>query len=50
MIQKSVVGAKPILYSVYGADFVLLVVMITLTMMEGKDLDSFCGRKGNTGV
>lgn len=42
MIQKSIVGAKPYFYTVFmGLILVLLVVMITLTMMEGKDLDSF---------
>ncbi len=47
MIQKSIVGAKPYFYTVFmGLILVLLVVMITLTMMEGKDLDSFAaGRK-----
>lgn len=39
MIQKSVVGAKPYFYTVFmGLILVLLVVMITLTMMEGKDM------------
>ena len=46
MIQKSVVGAKPYFYTVFmGLILVLLVVMITLTMMEGKDLDSFAAGK-----
>lgn len=46
MIQKSVVGPKSYFYTVFmGLLLVFLVVMITLTMMEGKDLDSFAAGK-----
>ncbi len=46
MIQKSVVGPKSYFYTVFiGLILVLLVVMITLTLMEGKDLDSFAAGK-----
>lgn len=46
MIQKSVAGPKSYFYTVFmGLILVFLVVMITMTMMEGKDLDSFAAGK-----
>lgn len=46
MIQKSAVGPKSYFYTVFmGLILVFLIVMITLTMMEGKDLDSFAAGK-----
>lgn len=46
MIQKSVVGPKAYFYTIFMSLIIMIVVvMIMMTIMEGKDLDSFAAGK-----